>query len=116
MNDNDNNKGILHCENYIVKYSDLVDAESGLDCTEKEYLLLQFASETVMNRCPRSSYEYENGEVIDGDEEFIVSIPIGYFDPPNSAEGLWDYTEWRFGVREQIRKRKESVMKKDHQI
>ena len=34
MNDNDNNKeidGVLHYENYIVKYSDLVDAESNLE-------------------------------------------------------------------------------------
>jgi hypothetical protein len=109
MNDNDNNKeidGVLHYENYIVKYSDLVDAESNLDWRGKEYLHLRLASETVSNRCKKSPYEYENGEVIDDDEQFIVCIPVGYFDRPDYSKE--DYTEWRHGVRGQLQQRKES--------
>jgi hypothetical protein len=89
-----------------VLYSDIVDAECGLDWKGKDYLHLQLGSQAVSHHSIESDYEYENGKVIDDEEQLIVCIPVGYFDNPDYSKE--DYSDWRHGVRKQLRQRKES--------
>lgn len=105
MNDNDNNKeidGVLHYENYVVKFSDVPKGEAG-DWFPNS-VLFESSFRVAANNHPDHPYDYDDGEELDGETQFLIGIPVGYFDHPKNN----GYSEWRHGVREQLQQKKES--------
>ena len=105
MNDNDNNKeidGVLHYENYVVKFSDVPKGEAG-DWFPNS-VLFESSFRVAANNHPAHPYDYDEDEELDGETRFLISIPVGYFDHPKNT----NYGEWRHGVREQLQQKKEN--------